>query len=91
LLDRFSRRFSPMPRHRFDRFDGFGDWDWGWGRDWGPGGWADYGSTLTSAEPPAGELGALTPPPPRSPAELPPCHESTPTGVVIERGVGCAH
>jgi len=102
-LDRFPRRFSAEPLHRFagfDRFgpfspfnpfnefagfDGFGGWDWG------PGGWADYGSAAASVEPPAEEFGALPTPAPRSPAELPRCHEATSVGVVIERGVGCAH
>jgi hypothetical protein len=89
-FDRFSRRFDAVPRRQFDRFDGvdgFGDL----GGEWGPGRWADDGSALTSAYPPAGEFGALPPPAPRSPAELPPCHEATSLGVVIERGSGCTH
>jgi len=90
FFDRFSRRFITMPQHPFDRFDrtlGFGGWGWG---DWS-GAWTDYGSTLASAEAPAGEFDVRTPTPPPSPAELPPCHETTSTGVVIERGIGCAH
>jgi hypothetical protein len=34
---------------------------------------------------------AQAPLPLRSSAELPPCHEATSVGVVIERGSGCAH
>lgn len=107
FFDRFSRRSIAAPGHRFagfgrfgpfspfnpfnqlPGFDGFGGWAWDW--DWGAGGWADYGSTLTGAEPPTAEFGALPPPAPRSPAELPRCHEATSVGVVIERGAGCAH
>ena len=105
FFDRFSGRFITVPRHRFAGFDRFGpfspfspfnqfagfDGFGGWGWDWGPGGWADYGSALASAEPPAAEFGAVPPPAPRSPAELPRCHEETSVGVVIERSGGCAH
>ena len=84
FTEHFPRRFIPMPRHRFDRFDGFGDWDWG------PDGWAD-GAGLANAEPPAAEVGTQQLPALRSPAELPRCHEATSVGVVIERGGGCAH
>jgi hypothetical protein len=105
FFDRFSRRFIAVPRHRFAGFgrfapfsrfnpfngfagfDGFGSWGW----DWGSGGWADYGGTLASAEPPAAEFGALPPPAPRSPAELPRCHDTTSVGIVIERSNGCVH
>jgi hypothetical protein len=94
FFDRFSERFISVPRHRFvgfGGFDAFGGWDWG--GDLGPGRWANYGSQLASAEPPAGEFGALPSRsrPPPSPAELPQCHEETSVGVVIERGGGCAH
>ena len=82
-------RAAVDPFNRFAGFDGFGGW--GWGGDWSSGGWVDYDGTLQSAEPPAGDFGALPPPAPRSPAELPRCHEATSVGVVIERGVGCAH
>jgi len=87
-------RFGPFsPFNRFAGFDGFDGWGgdgvpWGWNS--GPGEWVNYGSIL-AAEPPAGEFGALAPPPPRSPAELPHCHEATSVGVVIERGGGCVH
>jgi hypothetical protein len=30
------------------------------------------------------------PAPSKTPAELPPCHEMTPVGLVIERGIGCS-
>ena len=98
-FDRFSGRFIAVPRHHFAHFDGrdgFGGggwdgWGWGWGGDLGPGGWANYGSVLASAEPPAGEFDALSTRPKPSPAELPRCHEQTSVGIVIERGSGCAH
>ena len=99
VFDRFSQRFVAVPRHRFDHFghrsdnlqgeDGFGGWGW-WGWDGWPGAWTG-GAVVASAEPTAAEFGALPVRPPRSPAELPPCHETTPVGVVIERGAGCAH
>jgi hypothetical protein len=88
LFDHFSRRFLSVPRHRFDHLDGvdgFGGWGW-----WGSDGWAD-GTFVASAEPPPAAAGALLSRPPRSAVELPPCHETTPVGVVIERGIGCAH
>ena len=87
LGERFPRRFAAMPRHRFDRFDRFdrfGDWDWG------PDGWAD-GADFANAEPPVAEVGTQQIPTPRSPAELPRCHEVTSAGVVIERRSGCVH
>ena len=103
LFDRLSRQFVAVGRHGFGRFgrgfdnvngvDGFGGWG-GLGGWWGWDGWTDGwagGPIVASAEPPAGEFGALPPRPPRSPAELPPCHEATPVGVVIERASGCAH
>jgi hypothetical protein len=83
-----------VPRHHFAHFDGrdgFGGWGWGWGGDLGPGGWANYGSAFASAEPRVAYAAAQAPLPLRSPAELPPCHEATSVGVVIERGSGCAH
>jgi hypothetical protein len=86
--------FSPFdPLNRFGGFDGFGGLGWDgvpWGWDSGPGAWVNYGSAL-AAEPPGADFGTLPLPPPRSPAELPRCHEETSTGVVIERGGGCAH
>jgi hypothetical protein len=91
LFDRFSRRFFSVGHHQFDHFHGVNDWGgwggWGW---WGWDGWTG-GAVMASAEPPAGEFGALPSRPPRPPAELPPCHEKTAVGVVIERGSGCAH
>jgi hypothetical protein len=103
VVDRFSGRFNAVPQHRFagfgrfgafspfnplDRFagfDGFGGWDWS------AGGWADYGGALARAGLPADQFGTPAPPPPRSPAELPHCHEATSVGVMIERSSGCVH
>lgn len=100
VFDQFSHRFFFASGHGFhhagrgfDQFngaDGFGGLGW-WGWDGWADGWPGGGAVVASAEPPAGERGALPPRPPRSPAELPPCHEVTPIGVVIERGSGCAH
>ena len=103
VFDRFFQRFAVLSPHGFHHFghgfhnvDGangwgggwWGGWD-GWGDGWS-GGWSG-GPVVASAEPLDGERGALPPRPPQPPAALPPCHETTPVGVVIERGGGCAH
>lgn len=103
VFDRFSRRFFALP-HRafassgnspfhsshdiggFGDVGGFGGWGWGW---W-PAGPVD-GAVPVPEELTEGSFGALPPRPARSPAELPPCHETTSVGVVIERGGGCNH
>jgi hypothetical protein len=80
-FNRFARagQFAP-----FGSSSGFG-WLGGW--DYGP---ADYGyaSPTVAYTPPA--VPQPTPPPPaRIAANLPPCHEATPSGVTIDRGMSC--
>jgi hypothetical protein len=61
------------------------------GFDYGP---LDYGNasptvTYMPAYTPPG-VPQLTPPPTRVAANLPPCHEETPSGVIVDRGTGCS-
>jgi hypothetical protein len=90
VFDRFSRRFVAFRHRGFGQFgqsipfgsvDGFG----------GFGSFGDIGSPAVISEAPPG-LGVIEPQPAplRSVAELPPCHETTPVGVVIERGTACS-
>jgi hypothetical protein len=55
------------------------------------GGFDDFGSPAPASETPPG-LDFIEPQltPSKSAAELPPCHEMTPVGVVIERGTACS-
>jgi hypothetical protein len=80
-FNRFARtgQFAP-----FGSFDGYG---------FGGGSYvpSDYGyaSPTVAYTPPA--VPQPTPPPPkRVAANLPPCHEETPSGVTIDRGMGCS-
>jgi hypothetical protein len=90
VFDRFSRRFVAFRHRGFGQFgqsipfgfvDGFG----------GFGSFGDIGSPAVISETPPG-LGVIEPQPAplRTVAELPPCHETTPVGVVIERGTACS-
>jgi hypothetical protein len=49
------------------------------------------GLAVVSAPPPSVASSAPQPTPSKSPADLPPCRETTPAGVVIERGTACSH
>jgi hypothetical protein len=87
VFDRFSRRLVAF-RHRgfaqFRRSIPFGFVD-----DFG--GLGDFGSPAVISEaPPAVDFIEPEPAPSKTAAELPPCREMTPVGVVIERGTACS-
>ena len=83
--------FNGFDRFRFSRFAqagqfapfGFANGFGGFGLDYG------YASPTVASAPPA-----VPQPPPAPPtrvaADLPPCHEETPSGVTIDRGMGCS-
>jgi hypothetical protein len=55
------------------------------------GGFDDFGSPAPASEAPPGlDFIEPQPAPSKSAAELPPCHEMTPVGVIIERGTACS-
>ena len=81
-FDRFARagQFAP-----FGVSNGFG---WLGGGGYGA---ADYGyASPTVAYAPPAVPQPPPPPPTRVAANLPPCHEETPSGVTIDRGMGCS-
>jgi hypothetical protein len=54
-------------------------------------GFDDFGSPAPASEGPRGlDFIQSQPTPSKSAAELPPCHEMMPVGVVIERGTACS-
>jgi hypothetical protein len=80
------RHFGFNRFSRAEQFAPFGFFD-GSGWDYGP---ADYGyeNPAVPAAPPV--IPQLAPPaPPQAAASLPPCHEVTPAGVRIDRGMAC--
>jgi hypothetical protein len=81
-FSRFARAGQFAPFGSSNGFGGFGGWGYGpW--DYG------YASPTVAYTPPA--VPQLPPPPPtRVAADLPLCHEETPSGVTIDRGMGCA-
>jgi hypothetical protein len=94
-FDRFGfSRFAQTGRFgQFGTFDGFGESGDG-GSGFGGYGFGDYGyaSPTVADAPPAVPQPTLqpAPPPARFAADLPPCHEVTPSGVTIDRGTGCS-
>jgi hypothetical protein len=87
VFDRFSRRLVAFRHRRFAQFRrsipfGFVD-------DFGS--FGDFGSpAVISDAPPGVDFIEPQPAPSKSAAELPPCHEMTPAGVVVERGDACS-
>jgi hypothetical protein len=81
-FNRFARTGQFAPFGSSNGFGGFGGWSYGpW--DYG------YASPTVAYTPPA--VPQLPPPAPtRVAADLPLCHEETPSGVTIDRGMGCA-
>ena len=81
-FSRFARAGQFAQFGSADGFGGFGGWGYGpW--DYG------YASPTVAYTPPA--VPQLPPPPPtRVAADLPLCHEETPSGVTIDRGMGCS-
>jgi hypothetical protein len=76
---------------RFNRFDG----GWGWGGGYGDYGWGygDTGYPYYAAAPNVVVMPQPTPsaaPSPQRAADRPPCHEVTPFGVTINRGMSCS-
>ena len=81
-FSRFARAGQFAPFGSSNGFGGFGGWDYG-PSDYG------YASPTVAYTPPA--VPQLPPPPPtRVAANLPACHEVTPSGVTIDRGMGCS-
>ena len=81
-FSRFARAGQFAQFGSADGFGGFGGWGYGpW--DYG------YASPTVAYTPPA--VPQLPPPAPtRVAADLPLCHEETPSGVTIDRGMGCS-
>jgi hypothetical protein len=50
----------------------------------------DFAPAVESGAAPGADFIEPGPAPSKTPAELPPCHEVTSVGVVIERGTGCS-
>jgi hypothetical protein len=72
---------------RFNQFNG------GWGYGGYGGGYGDYGYPNYATSPNVVVIPQplpSAPPQPQRAANLPPCHEVTPFGVTVDRGMGCA-
>jgi hypothetical protein len=78
-----SRRSTP-----FGFGGGFGGFGSGFGDFGGFGGFIESPAVLGIGQP---IQEVAQPPRSRLAADLPPCHETTPAGVVIERGMACSH
>ena len=84
----FNRSFG---RFGFNRFNGGWGWAWGYGDyGWGYGGYdyPNYATPSTVIVMPQQTPSAA--PVRRRVGDLPPCHEVTPSGVAIDRGMGCS-